>query len=157
MLMCDGGMCIVDVNNAYSKDPGAVCVNSYECKSEKCEGGVCVASNANSPADVSPPAASSEITKAVENKITEVYGTKLGIFPVTTEPAVIVGKLLKYAFGALGTAALLIFIYAGLKLIDSEGKAEKVTEAKRTLIYAAVGMVIIFSSYSIVNYLISKL
>lgn len=128
-------------------------ISLAEC-SEACpEGQVCV----EDKCVVQSSSTQSSISKLVESKIDEIYGNKLGIFPASVKPSVIVGKLLKYAFGLLGTAAMVIFIYAGLKLIDSEGKSEKIKEAMRTLVYAAAGIIIIFSSYAVVNYLIQKL
>ncbi len=56
---------------------------------------------------------------------------------------------LNVTLGMLGVIALLAFIWAGFTWMTSGGDAGKITKAKKTMIWAVAGLVIIFASYSI--------
>lgn len=63
----------------------------------------------------------------------------------------------KIILGLTGSAALLMFTYGGVMFIISTGNAERIQKAKQILVAAAVGIVIIFSAWIIVNFVISAL
>ncbi len=69
----------------------------------------------------------------------------------------IIGELLKYVFGIIGSVAFAIFVYGGLSYMFSGGDKKKVTEAKDTFLWAILGLAAIFLSYSVLNFIISKL
>ena len=57
-----------------------------------------------------------------------------------------------YAFmGMTGVIALLMFVIGGLQWMTAGGAADKVKKGKDTLIWAALGLVLIFSSYAILR------
>lgn len=56
-----------------------------------------------------------------------------------------------------GSAALLVFIYGGLMWILAAGKAEMIDKGRQALVAAVVGMVIVLSSWLIVNSTINAL
>ena len=66
-----------------------------------------------------------------------------------------IGGLIQMVFGVVGSLTLIMFIYAGIQFMISHGEAEKVKNAKKTMTYAAVGLIVIFGSYTIVNYIMS--
>ncbi len=69
----------------------------------------------------------------------------------------IVVKYFKTFLGLTGSLALLFFIYGGVMFLISGGSAEKVTQAKQIIISAVVGLVIIFSSYMIIDFVFTAL
>jgi len=56
--------------------------------------------------------------------------------------------------GLIGLVALIMFVYAGITLLTSAGDSGKVTKAKDTMLYAAIGLIVVFASYAIVNFVI---
>lgn len=59
------------------------------------------------------------------------------------------------AFVIFGALAVVFAVYAGIQLITSQGNSEKVATARRTLIYAVVGLVVIISASAIVGFVIN--
>ena len=75
----------------------------------------------------------------------------------TTDPRVIAGNLIESALGYLGIIVVVIVLWAGFKWMTSGGKDEKVTDARKTLVNLIIGLIIILSAYSIVNFVIDSL
>jgi len=69
----------------------------------------------------------------------------------------LVGKVLGGIMGLIGTLALLMFVWGGIQYLISQGKPDQLKKAKDTLIYASLGLVIIFTSYTIVSALVKVL
>lgn len=57
----------------------------------------------------------------------------------------------------VGAIAVIMLIIGGVKYLLSGGDSKKVTDAKNTVLYAIIGLVIVFFSYAIVNFVISAL
>jgi hypothetical protein len=50
-----------------------------------------------------------------------------------------------------------MLILGGIKYLTSGGDSKKVTDAKNTVLYAIIGLVVCFLSFAIVNFVISAL
>ena len=59
--------------------------------------------------------------------------------------------------GIVGSIALLMFIYGGVMFLISSGNSEKVTQAKQIIIGAVIGLVIVFASYTIIQFVFTAL
>jgi hypothetical protein len=59
----------------------------------------------------------------------------------------------KWILGIIGSLALAFFIYGGIMFMISGGSSEKVTKAKQILIGAVIGLIIVFASYMIINFI----
>ena len=57
----------------------------------------------------------------------------------------------------VGIVAVIMLIVGGIKYVISGGDAKKVTDAKNTVLYAIIGLVIAFLAFAIVNFVISAL
>lgn len=57
----------------------------------------------------------------------------------------------------VGIIAVIMLIIGGIRYVTSGGDAKKVTDAKNTVLYAIIGLVISFLSFAIVNFVISAL
>ena len=57
----------------------------------------------------------------------------------------------------LGSAAFLVFIYGGVLFLTSGGNQERVKKGKTILIWAILGIVLIFASYAILQYIFTAL
>jgi hypothetical protein len=70
------------------------------------------------------------------------------------KPAVIIGNVIKVTLGLVGSLALIIFIYGGLIWMTSAGNKDRVTQGRNTLIWASLGLIVIFSSYTVINFIL---
>jgi len=65
--------------------------------------------------------------------------------------------LINYFLGILGLVAVAFLIYAGILMVTAGGKEEEVTKARKIIMYAVIGIVIILLSYTIVTFVSSAL
>ncbi len=57
----------------------------------------------------------------------------------------------------VGIIAVIMLIIGGIRYVISGGDSKKVTDAKNTVLYAIIGLVIAFLAFAIVNFVISAL
>ncbi len=69
-------------------------------------------------------------------------------------PQVLVGQIINSLFGIIGSLALVMFIYGGFLWMTSAGSSEQVKKGKDIFIWAVVGLIVIFSAYSLVRFVI---
>lgn len=69
----------------------------------------------------------------------------------TTDPNTVIANIIKVSLGVVGGLALVIFIYGGLLMLLSAGNPERVKHGRDALMWATIGLIIIFGSYGIVN------
>ncbi len=91
---------------------------------------------------------------AVSTNLTAV-GEQTGL--TDRDPRAIVGSIIKVVLGLLGAVAISIVLYGGFLYMTAGGDETKVGKAKKVLINATIGVVIILASYSIVSFVISAL
>jgi len=70
---------------------------------------------------------------------------------------IVIGRVIRAALGLSGAIALLMFIWGGFQWLTSGGSPEKVKAGKNTLTWAAIGLVVIFTAYTLVATLITAL
>ena len=83
-----------------------------------------------------------------------VFGAKLNNPLGQDDLKVIIGRIINYILGFSGTLALLMFIWGGFTWMTSGGAEAKIKSGKDTLIWATIGLVVIFSAYALVKTLI---
>lgn len=62
----------------------------------------------------------------------------------------IIGRVISGILGILGSISLLMFVYGGILWMTAAGNDEKIKKAKNTIVYAVLGLVMAFLSYTIV-------
>lgn len=75
----------------------------------------------------------------------------------TTNISEILGSIVKKLLTILGSISLLVLVAGGFLWLTSAGNAEKVKLGTNTMLYAIIGLFIIFSSYAILNTVIGGL
>lgn len=65
----------------------------------------------------------------------------------------IVGSLVDVFVGLLGLICVVLIIYAGFIWMTAQGETDKIDKAKKTMGNAAIGLVIVMSSYGITQFL----
>lgn len=63
----------------------------------------------------------------------------------------------RWILGIVGSLALLMFIYGGFTFLISAGSSDKIGQAKKILVAAVIGLIIVFSSYLIIQFVLSSL
>ena len=69
----------------------------------------------------------------------------------------LINSMIKGILGVVGALSLLFFVYGGMLWLTSMGNSERINKGKETLIWATIGLVVIFSSYAILNVVINAL
>lgn len=72
-------------------------------------------------------------------------------------PQQLIGRVIKGLLGIIGSLALAIFIYGGFTWMTAMGDAAAVTKGKNTLTWAAIGLIVIFTSYALVNFVFNTI
>lgn len=63
----------------------------------------------------------------------------------------------KMIFGLIGMVALASFVYGGFLMVFSFGSSDKIQQGKDVMVAAVIGIVIVFSAYIIVNFVLTTL
>lgn len=85
-----------------------------------------------------------------------VFSEAAGISSARTLPEII-GRIVQVALAFLGILAIILIMFAGFKYMTSDGDPTKVEKAKKMIIQAVIGLVIIFASFAIVTFIFSNL
>ena len=78
-------------------------------------------------------------------------------------PAELVGpegvftKFSNIALYIVGAIAVFMLMWGGLRYITSGGDSKKITDAKNTVLYAIIGLIIAFLSYAIINFVLNAI
>lgn len=70
---------------------------------------------------------------------------------------IIIARVIQVFLGLLGIIAVSIFVYAGYLWMTSAGQEDKITQAKKMMVNAVIGIAIIFSAFAIVSFIINAL
>jgi hypothetical protein len=73
-----------------------------------------------------------------------------------TDINVIIGQVISVILGVVGSIALLMFVYGGVVWMTSSGNQEKITKGKNIIVWAIMGLLMIFASYGIIKFLLTK-
>lgn len=67
------------------------------------------------------------------------------------------GDIIGYILGLVGVLALIMFVYGGILWMTSAGSAEKIKKGKDTIVWAILGLALIFFSYAMVEFILKAL
>lgn len=67
----------------------------------------------------------------------------------------LITQVIRYVFGIIAVLATFMFIWGGVLMLTSAGNAQRVKQAKDTLTYAAIGIVVILLSWSAIQFVIN--
>ena len=73
----------------------------------------------------------------------------------TTNVRLLIGDIIKYVLGIMGSLTLCAFVFGGYMWLTSAGNDEKVRTGTNALMYATIGLFIIFGAYAILNTIIT--
>jgi hypothetical protein len=75
----------------------------------------------------------------------------------TTTVPILIGNIINAALGIVGSLALIMFIYGGFTWMLAAGNESAVEKGKNIITWAAIGLVVIFASYSLVRAVIAAI
>ena len=64
---------------------------------------------------------------------------------------VILGEITEKALAVMGSLALLVFVYGGFMWLTAAGSDDKVKKGSQAMVWAVIGIFIVFSSYAILT------
>ncbi len=73
-------------------------------------------------------------------------------FSEAVDPRIVAAYYIRIALGVLGIGFIILTVYAGAKILTSQGEADKIDEGKNTLKNSIIGLIIILSAYSITTF-----
>jgi len=76
--------------------------------------------------------------------------------PVNSLPELI-NNVIKGLLGIVGAVSLLMVVIGGIQWMTSGGNSERVKRGKDTLVWAILGLVVVFLSYAIINFVFQSL
>lgn len=67
------------------------------------------------------------------------------------------GRIVNYMLGIAGSIGLLMFVYGGVIWMTAAGNQDKIAEAKKTIVWSVMGLVMLFGSYIIVKFVMETI
>ena len=64
--------------------------------------------------------------------------------------AVLIGMIIKAALSVVGALSLGVFVVGGFTWLTSAGNQEKVSKGSKTMLWATIGLIVVFASYAAV-------
>jgi hypothetical protein len=77
--------------------------------------------------------------------------------PGATSIPVFLGQVIRAILGVVGAVALLMFVWGGILWMTSQGSSEKVKKGKETITWAIFGLLAIFFSYAVIQFIFNSL
>jgi hypothetical protein len=66
----------------------------------------------------------------------------------------LISQVIRYVLGTIAILATLMFIWGGVMMLTSGGNADQVKKARETLVWAAIGIVVILMSWVIIKFVL---
>ncbi len=82
-------------------------------------------------------------------------GTNLGLSSLS--PSIIIARIINAILAILAVIIVIYMIYAGALWMTAAGKEDQIEKAKKTLINAVIGLIIVLSSWGITRFVLQKL
>lgn len=83
------------------------------------------------------------------------YGEATGLGE--TDPREIAANIIRIALAFLGVIAVILIMYGGFVWMTAAGNQERIERAKKILVSAIIGLIIILSAFAIATFLLNKL
>lgn len=138
------------VSAAGTAATGDACQTDADCAvaSSTCKDSKCAAPPDSQPCDKDHPERG-QCIKLVNPLVSD-----------TTDLNVIFGTIIRVALSIVGSLTLLMLIWGGFQWLTSGGSPERVKKGTDTMLWAAIGVFLVFSSYIILitftNFLVGK-
>ena len=75
----------------------------------------------------------------------------------TTDIKIIIGNTIQVVMGIVGSITLIIFLYGGFLWLTSAGNSEAIQKGLQAMLWAGIGIIVVFSSYAIITLILNTL
>ncbi len=69
----------------------------------------------------------------------------------TTDPNELISNIIRVVLGVVAILALVIIVYGGIEILISAGNEDRVKRGRDSLMWAFIGLLIVFGSYGIIQ------
>ncbi len=69
----------------------------------------------------------------------------------------IIGNSIGVIMGIAGSITFVVFVYGGLLWLTSAGNSERIQKGLQAMLWAGIGIIVIFSSYAIITLILTTL
>ncbi|KKT20864.1 MAG: hypothetical protein UW06_C0052G0008, partial [Parcubacteria group bacterium GW2011_GWE1_43_8] len=66
-------------------------------------------------------------------------------------------RIIGFMVNLLGVAVVMMYIIGGLQWMLSAGSEDKISKAKKTLLYATIGAIVVLSSYLLIKFIFNPI
>ena len=73
------------------------------------------------------------------------------------DPRIIIARIIRIILGFLGVVAVGLIIYAGFIWMTAKGEEEKINQAKKIMLGAVIGLVIVLGSFGLATFILNRL
>lgn len=131
------------------------CTDDSECAA----GNSCISSSckptppaapAPAPAPAAPAVGAAVAPPAPDPQVVSLQNPLNGN---VTDAAVLIGMIIKAALSIVGALSLGVFVIGGFTWLTSAGNQEKVSKGTKTMLWATIGLIVVFASYAAVSLL----
>ncbi len=75
----------------------------------------------------------------------------------TSDIKVIIGNTIQVIMGIVGSITFVVFLYGGFLWLTSAGNSEKIQKGLQAMLWAGIGIIVVFSSYAIITLILTTL
>ncbi len=86
-----------------------------------------------------------------------IKGNETGLPGSTATISAGLTNIINILLGIIGGLAVIFIIIGGIQMITSAGEPLKYKQARETILYAVIGLVVALSAYAIVSFIAGKL
>ena len=102
-----------------------------------------------------PSVSAANLSDAFEEPLEDV-GSDIG-YREDVDPGSLVGRVIRIALSFLGVVFFILMLYGGFLWMTAAGSDEQVGKAKKLIIAAVTGLIIVLASYAISYFILSEL
>ena len=75
----------------------------------------------------------------------------------STDIPTIIGNTITVVMGIIGSITFVVFVYGGFMWLTSAGSSEKIQKGVSAMVWAGIGIIVVFSSYAIITLILQSL
>ncbi|HRH23449.1 MAG TPA: pilin [Candidatus Magasanikbacteria bacterium] len=69
----------------------------------------------------------------------------------------IIGNTIQVVMGLVGSITFVVFVYGGVLWLTSAGNSERIQKGLQAMLWAGIGIIVVFSSYAIITLILTTL